>query len=95
MAKRFLIKTLPSRAAWVAQSVNHLTLDFGSGHDLRVMRLSPAVVFVLGMEPTWDLLPLFLPFPHLKMKKTTFKKLRQRLVFIRFCLSVSLCQTNS
>ena len=27
--------------AWVAQSVEHLTLDFISGHDLRVMRLSP------------------------------------------------------
>ena len=25
---------------WVAQSVKHLTLDFSSGHDLRVLRLS-------------------------------------------------------
>ena len=29
-------------------SVKCLTLDFGSGHDLRVVRLSP----VLGMEPS-------------------------------------------
>ena len=26
---------------WVAQSVKHLTLDFSSGHDVRVMRSSP------------------------------------------------------
>ena len=26
-----------SRGAWVAQSVKHLTLDFGLGHDLRVV----------------------------------------------------------
>ena len=25
----------------MAQSVGHLTIDFGSGHDLRVMSLSP------------------------------------------------------
>ena len=36
--------------AWVAQLVEHLTLDFGSGHDLRVMRLSPGSGFTLGME---------------------------------------------
>ena len=29
------------RGTWVAQWVEHPTLDFGSGHDLRVMRLSP------------------------------------------------------
>ena len=27
-------------AVRVAQSVKHLSLDFGSGHDLRVVRLS-------------------------------------------------------
>ena len=35
------------QGAWVAQFVEHLTLDFGSGHDLRVMRLSPALGFGL------------------------------------------------
>ena len=28
-------------ASWVAQSVEHPTFDFVSGHDLRVVRLSP------------------------------------------------------
>ena len=35
----------------VAQSVKHLTPDFGSGHDLIVVRLSPMLGSVLGMEP--------------------------------------------
>ena len=30
------------RGAWEAQPVNHLILDFGSGHDLTVIRLSPS-----------------------------------------------------
>ena len=36
---------------WVAQSVKHVTLDLGSGHDLRVMRSSPTLGSVLNMEP--------------------------------------------
>ena len=30
-------------SAWVAQSVKYLTLDFGLGHDLRVVRSSSAL----------------------------------------------------
>ena len=36
--------------AWVAQLVKQLTLGFSSGHDLRVMRLSPTSGSMLGME---------------------------------------------
>ena len=35
----------------MAQWVKHPTLDFGSGHDLGVVRLSPASGSVLGVEP--------------------------------------------
>ena len=28
---------------WVAQSVEHPTLDFGSGHDLTVLRIEPSI----------------------------------------------------
>ena len=31
-------------------SVKHLTLDFGSGHDLRVVRLSPLSGSALSVE---------------------------------------------
>ena len=37
-----------SQGAWVAQSVKCPTLGFNSGHDLRVMELSPIPGSVLG-----------------------------------------------
>ena len=43
-------KNLPSRGTLVAQLVKCLILDFGSGHDLRVLRCSPALASVLSME---------------------------------------------
>ena len=39
------------RGAWVAQSVKCLTLDFNSDHDLRVVRSSPALGFMMSVEP--------------------------------------------
>ena len=48
----------------MAQSVKHLTLDFGSGHDLTVREFVPH----LGsdhMEPAWDSLSLALSAPPL------------------------------
>ena len=36
--------------AWVAQVFGRLTLDFGSGHDPRVLRPSPASGSALGVE---------------------------------------------
>ena len=37
--------------AWVAQSVEPPTLDFGSGHDLSIVGLSLALSSVLSMKP--------------------------------------------
>ena len=37
--------------AWVAQLVKCQTLDFDSGHDLIVVRLSLVLGSMLGMEP--------------------------------------------
>ena len=36
---------------WVAQLVKHLTLDFSSSHDLRVVRSRSALDSALGKEP--------------------------------------------
>ena len=44
-------KNLYNRGARVAQSVKCPTLDFGSGHDFRVMRLSLMLGSALSMEP--------------------------------------------
>ena len=40
---KITIKPMWSRSGWVVQLVKHLSLDFGSGHDLRVLRSSPAL----------------------------------------------------
>ena len=42
------------RGAWVAQSVEHLTLDLGSGHGPRIVESSPVSGSILGMEPAWN-----------------------------------------
>ena len=44
------IRFIDKRGTWVAQSVKQLTLGFGSGHGLRVMRSSPTSGSMLGME---------------------------------------------
>ena len=47
--------------AWVAQSVKHLTLDLGSGHDLMVHEFEPHIGLCAdGSEPTWECLSLSL-----------------------------------
>ena len=52
------------RDVWVAQSVEHLTLDFGSGHDPRIVVSSSKWGSVLSMDPAWDSLSFPLPlFP--------------------------------
>jgi len=51
------------RGAWVAQLVKHLIFGFGSGHDLRVVRLSLTLGFLLSRVSAC--LRLFLPLPLL------------------------------
>ena len=50
------IKAGGGRGAWVVQLVKHLTVGFGSGHDLSVQGLSPLMGVYLRI------LPLPLPF---------------------------------
>ena len=57
-----------ARGAWVAQSVKCPVLGFGSGHDLRIMRLSPTLGAVLSTEspspPPASLSLSLLPLVH-------------------------------
>ena len=46
-----LLQSFRTQGHLVAQSVKHLTLDFSSGHDLRVLRLSSTLGSELGVEP--------------------------------------------
>ena len=50
-----LNKNLPSWSTQVAQSVKHLTLGFGSGHNLMVCGFEPRIrLCVDGAEPAWN-----------------------------------------
>ena len=53
--------------------VKCLTLDFGSGHDLTVVRLSPAPRSVLSVEPAWGSLS-----PSLSARAPTGEGQRER-----------------
>ena len=57
------------RGTWVAQSLACTILDFGSGHDLTVVRLSPSWGSRLGMEPACLPLPASLPPPPPRPEK--------------------------
>ena len=64
---------------WVAQSVEHPTLKFSSGHDLMACEMEPHVRLCTdSTEPAWDSLPLPLsasPLLTLALKnKQTLKK---------------------
>ena len=48
------IRKMWCKGAWVFQSIECLTLDFGSGHDLTVVGLSPTWDSLLSVEPSWD-----------------------------------------
>ena len=44
------IKKLENRSAWLAQSARHLAVDFGSGHDLRIVGSSPGSNSLLSVD---------------------------------------------
>ena len=70
-------KLLGTWGTWVAQSVRQLTLNFSSGHALRVLRLSPVSSSVKSAKSAWDSLSLSLcPSPHLKNSWDTGLSLR-------------------
>ena len=64
----------------MAHLVKHLTLDFGSGHDLTVPGIEPQVRLCTNSEePAWDSLSPSLSVPplvtlSLKINKYTFNK---------------------
>ena len=54
------------RGTWVAQSVTHLTLDFGSGCDLMFPEFEPHVGLCADIvKPVWDSVSLSLSAPPL------------------------------
>ena len=57
--------------AWGAQSAKHLTLDFGSGHNLVVHEFKPHIgLATVSEEPTSDpLSPFLCPTPTCALAK--------------------------
>ena len=83
-----LSKVMPCRSTWVAQLIECLTLDFGSGHDPRVIRSSPASGSVLSVEPAWDSFspsPSLCPTCSLQLKNN---KIKNNALPIRFIFLV-------
>ena len=53
------MKKITSWSAWVAQLGKHLTLDFGSHHDLTVCEFKPHMgLFADSAETAWNSLSL-------------------------------------
>ena len=67
-----------SQGARVAQSAEHLTLDFSSSHDLRVVRLSPTH---LAPHSVWNRLGIFLSLlclcGHTHMHSLSLSQIKQ------------------
>ena len=63
--------------AWVALSVEHLTVDFSSGHDLTVLWLQALLrALHCSSEPAWDF-PLSAP-PLLTLSLSLKNKTKQK-----------------
>ena len=61
------------RGAWVAQLLEHLTLDFGSGHDFMVHETEPHIELCTdSVEPAWD--SLSVPLPNLCLHSLSLSK---------------------
>ena len=54
-----------SALGWVGQLSKHLTLDFCSGHYLKVLRSSPVLGSALSVELAWDSLSFLLSLIHI------------------------------
>ena len=81
--RRKIVKTHMQWGAWIAQSVKCLTLDFGSGHVLRVLRSSLASGFTSGMEFAFSPSPSAPPHPlKTKQKHICNKSLNQMIANI-------------
>ena len=75
-----MVLKVPLLGTWVTYLVKRLTLDFGSCHDLRAVRLSLRSGSVLGVDPAWDSRSPFLSDPPLSLL-LLFMKLKKVLLF--------------
>ena len=87
-ARKTKCKSSKAQGAWVVQLVEHLTLDFGSGHDLTVCELEPHIGLQAdSAESAWDSLSLSLSLLlscsrvlSLSLQKINLKKKKPRKI---------------
>ena len=77
----------------MAQSVEHPTLDFSSGHDPKVMGLSPTSGSVLGVEPAWDKSVLTIS-QSLHFPTNIINRFSKNETLLRFWLSLKTKETG-
>ena len=82
------------RGTWVAESIKHLTLHFGTGHDLMVCGFEPCIGLCAdSVEPAWDSLsPTLSAPPLLSLSKINkhFSKIKTNPRFLHYvCFSCS------
>ena len=74
-AEKVFFKKNKTRGAWVAQLVECWTLDFNSGHDLRVRGIESGIGFYTdSVAPGRDSLLLSLPLLSLRMHACTLSQ---------------------
>ena len=68
------LKVVLDWGTYVAQLVEHLTLDLGSGHDLTVCEIEPRIWLCTDIaEPAWDSL-----FPSVSLSLPCLLSLSQK-----------------
>ena len=93
------LKLTTLQGAWMAQSVGHQAVDFGSGHDLMVCRIEPVsgsalVVQTLLGTLSLSLSPSLCPFPthvlslSLKINKHFLKNYNHPSAAMNMCIQV-------
>ena len=90
-----LMKGVNDRGARVAQSVNHSTFGFGSGHDLKVRVFEPCVWLCTdSVVPAWDSFSPSLSAPPLLalcVSLTTNKQFLKKIIMVGETLCRGTC----
>ena len=64
LSQQMLLQAKMARGAWVVQLIKHQTLGFSSGHDLRVLRLSPVSGCELSLSCPFIIIMCNTPIHH-------------------------------
>ena len=78
---------------WLSRLTIPPTLDFGSGHDLRVLGLSPSLDSMLSLDPQGNLLEYSLSLSKINLR--IFKRKKSQKKFINNFHKLRVCSLFS